>query len=239
MAAFDADIFTYTTALNSTTYVIEGTLSPVSGATAGNCPQGRFLYENGRKLFPGANPGITTYMVGVFDPVSFLNGYIDPNSEKFTLMNTDKPVDQANSSNVFGTNPTGGTSDLALPVFTRGDIIALGNIGVSGTATIGGATIISTGGLTITAGGLTITDGKLNLDAAGGNASVGVATLSGGAVTVPTTAVTASSIILVSHKVVVGTQGILRTDTINAGTSFTIESSNGADTSTVNWLIIN
>ncbi len=247
MAAFNNDIFTYTTALNSTTYVIEGTLSAVSGATAGNCPQGRFLYENGRKLFTGANPGITTYMVGVFDPVSFLSGYIDPNSEKFTLMNTDKPVDQANSSNVFGTNPTGGTSDLALPVFTRGDIIALGNMSVTGTALIGGATTISTGGLTITAGGLTITaggltitDGKLNLDAVGTNASVGVATLTAGAVTVATTAVTASSIILVSHKVVVGTQGILRTDTITAGTSFTIESSTGVlDTSTVNWLIIN
>lgn len=34
MAAFNADIFTYTTALNSTTYVVEGTLSAVSGATA-------------------------------------------------------------------------------------------------------------------------------------------------------------------------------------------------------------
>jgi hypothetical protein len=132
MAAFNADIFTYTTGLNSTTYVIEGTLSPVSSATAGNCPQGRFLYENGRKLFTGANPGITTYMVGVFDPVSFLNGYIDPNSEKFTLMNTDKPVDQANSSNVFGTNPNGSTSDLAPPVFTRGDVIVGGDVIVTG-----------------------------------------------------------------------------------------------------------
>ncbi len=132
MRDFNNDIFTYTTSLNSTTYVTEGTLSAVSGATAGNCPQGRFVYENGRKLFPGANPGITTYMVGVFDPVSFLSGYIDPNSEAFTLMNTDKPVDMANSSNVFGTNPYGSTSDLAQPVYTRGDVIVGGDVIVSG-----------------------------------------------------------------------------------------------------------
>jgi hypothetical protein len=206
MRDFNNDIFTYTTSLNTTTYATEGTLSAVSGATALNCPQGRFLYENGRKLFPGANPGINTYMVGVFDPVSFLSGYIDPNSEAFTLMNTDKPVDMADRYNVFGTNPNGSTSDLAQPVYTRGDVIL---------------------------------NGKLIVDAAAGSPIAGVATLVAGAVTVSTTAVTANSVILVSHKVIGGTQGILRTDTITPGVSFTIESNSALDTSTVSWLIIN
>ncbi len=128
MAAFNADIYTYTTSLNPTTYQTTGALGAVTGATASTCPQGRFLYENGKKLFPGAHPGVSTYMVGVFDPVSFLSGFIDPNSEIFTLMNTDKPVDQASSSNVFGTNPTTSTSDLAPPVYTRGDIITTGHV---------------------------------------------------------------------------------------------------------------
>lgn len=225
MTAFNADIYTYTTSLNPTTYQTTGALSAVTGATALTCPQGRFLYENGKKLFPGAHPGVSTYMVGVFDPVSFLNGFIDPNSEEFTLMNTDKPVDLASSTNTFGTNPTTSVSDLAQPVFTRGDILVGGNGDISGTLVVGGA--------------LTITNGKLNLDAVPTNAIVGVATLIGGAVTVSTSAVTTASIILVSHKVVGGTQGILRTDTITTGTSFTIESSSGTDTSTVNWLIIN
>lgn len=253
MAAFNADMYTYTTTVDPNTFITTGTLSAVTGATALTCPQGRFLYENGKKLFPGAHPGVSTYMVGVFDPVSFLNGFIDPNSEKFTLMNTDKPVDLASSTNTFGTNPTTSVSDLAQPVYTRGDILAGGNGDISGTLVVGGNTTVTNGSVTITNGALnmtngsatltngnlTVTNGKLNLDAVGGNAIAGVATLVGGAVTVSTTAVTASSIILVSHKVVGGTQGILRTDTITAGTSFTIESNSGLDTSTVNWLIIN
>ena len=246
MAAFNADIYSYTASLDPTTFINTGVLGAVTGATASNCPIGRFLYENGKKLFPGVHPGVSTYMVGVFDPVSFLNGFIDPNSEKFTLMNTDKPVDLASSTNIFGTNPTTSVSDLAPPVFTRGDILVGGNGDISGTLVVGGATTITNGALTVTNGSvtltngnLTVTDGKLNLDAAPTNAIVGVATLVGGAVTVSTSAVTAASIILVSHKVVGGTQGILRTDTITANTSFTIESSSGTDISTVNWLVIN
>lgn len=254
MAAFNDDMYTYTTTVDPNTFVTSGALSTVTGATSSNCPQGRFLYENGKKLFPGAHPGVSTYMVGVFDPVSFLNGYIDPNSEKFTLMNTDKPVDMASSTNTFGTNPNTTIADLAQPVYTRGDILAGGNGDISGTLVVGGNTTVTNGSVTIsngalnmtsgsatlTNGNLTVTNGKLNLDATGGNAIAGVATLSSGAVTVSTTAVTTNSIILVSHKVFSGVaQGILRTDTITNGVSFTIESNSATDNSTVNWLIIN
>jgi hypothetical protein len=92
---------------------------------------GRFLHETGRKLFPRANGGVNTLMVGVYDPVSGLSGFIDPNCESFTTMNTDKSanietiVAGANSQSVFGLNPNGNTSDLANPVFTRGDVTAL------------------------------------------------------------------------------------------------------------------
>lgn len=166
MTAFAADIFTYTTSMNPTTYVTTGTLSAVTGATTLTCPQGRFLYENGRKLYPGANPGVNTYMVGVFDPVSFLSGFIDPNSEAFTLMNTDKPVDMANSSNVFGTNPNGFASDLAQPVYTRGDVIIGGKLivdAVSGGNPIVGTAALGSGGTVIVNTTAVTTDSKIFL----------------------------------------------------------------------------
>ena len=210
MTAFHNDLFSYTTSLNTTTYVIEGTLTaPITGATSVTCPQGRFLYENGKKLYPRANPGVNTYMVGVFDPVSFLSGFIDPNSEAFTLMNTDKPVDMATdgSGGVFGTNPNGSTSDLAQPVYTRGDVI------------IGG---------------------KLIVDAVpGGNAIVGTAQLAAGAVIVSTTAATTNSKIFLTPTSTSGTQGVIRVSAIANGVSFTVSSSNGSDANTFNWFIVN
>ena len=131
---FQNDLFSYTPTYNDSTNVRSGILAaPISGATAGTCPVGRFLYETGKKLIPGAHPGVRTLMVGVFDPVSFLSGYIDPNSEVFTRMNEDKSamLDTITTAGtldfgVFGRNPNGNTSDLADPVFTRGDVTALG-----------------------------------------------------------------------------------------------------------------
>ncbi len=247
MGAFNDDIYTYTTSMNPTTYVTTGALSAVSGADASTCPQGRFLYENGKKLFPDAHPGITTYMVGVFDPVSFLSGFIDPNSEKFTLMNTDKPVDQASSTNTFGTNPTTTVSDLAQPVYTRGDILAGGSGDISGTLTVGlslnvGATT------TITNGNLIMTNGKLFLDAVGTNPVVGTATMNvapfsnSGSYrykTVATTAVTASSIILITNRGQSNAGTIYSIENVVAGVSFDIVSNNLSDASPINWLIIN
>lgn len=73
------------------------------------------------------------------------------------------------------------------------------------------------------------------------NPSIGTATLVGGTVTVNTAAVTASSKIFITCNTPGGTQGFLSVPvaSIVAGTSFVINSSSGADTSTVNWWIIN
>jgi hypothetical protein len=91
VAPFNDAFFTYTTSVNSS-FVTIGTLTAVTGATAANCPKGRVLRENGRKLYPSANPGVSTYLVGVFDDKTFFNGFIDPNSPLFAPFNTDKPV---------------------------------------------------------------------------------------------------------------------------------------------------
>lgn len=71
----------------------------------------------------------------------------------------------------------------------------------------------------------------------GSNAKQGTAVLVAGSKVVSTTAVTANSRIFLTSQVDGGTPGFLRVSTRTAGTSFTITSSSGTDTSTVGWLI--
>lgn len=74
----------------------------------------------------------------------------------------------------------------------------------------------------------------------GSNASAGTGTLSSGTVTISTTAVTASSLIFITDTNATLTNvGTLAVTSKSAGVSFTVTSSNGADSSTFNWLIIN
>lgn len=129
-AAFNSVLYKYTTTRSSTTFVVSGTLSAVTGATAANCPAGRILRENGRKLYPSANPGIVTYMVGVYDANSCLSGFIDPNASIFAVYNSDKPLYLTD-----GVDPvTGLTTDQGAPVYTRGSVAA----GTTVTAGTGG-----------------------------------------------------------------------------------------------------
>lgn len=123
VAAFDTAFFTYTVAMNTTTFVNTGTLTTVSGATAANCPKGRVLRENGKKLFPAANPGITIYMVGVYDAITGLTGFIDPNGSVFTMYNSDKPSYLADT-----VGPDGRSAARAPPVYTDGTIEAASTI---------------------------------------------------------------------------------------------------------------
>lgn len=70
------------------------------------------------------------------------------------------------------------------------------------------------------------------------NAPLGTAVLVAGTVTVTHTTVKADSRIFLTHLVAGGTLGILSVGTITAGTSFVINSTNAADTSTVAYLIL-
>lgn len=151
-AAFHQDIFAYTTSYNAATFTTTGSLTPLSTvgtATAANCPANRVLRENGKKLFPpglvvsnnttyaAPNPGVTTYMVGVYDPITFLSGFIDPNSKLFAIYNTDKPDYVPR-----GINPNGNTEvDQGAPVYTLGSVTA-------GTTITAGTNITATGILT-------------------------------------------------------------------------------------------
>jgi hypothetical protein len=89
-------------------------------------------------------------------------------------------------------------------------------------------------------------EGDLNLHLAGGglsvkegsNAKMGTATLVAGTVTVSTTRVTANSRIFLTAQNTGGTPGALRVSARTAGTSFTVTSTSGSDTSTVAWMIV-
>ena len=137
-ATFDTYFFSYSTSINLSLETI-GTLSAVTDNPA-YCPAGRVLRENGRKLYPGANPGITTYMIGVYDAQTLLSGFIDPNAQVFQIYNTEKPTYLAD-----GVDPTGGQSDRGPSVYTRGNIQAGGNLDISGSSRIYGSERIDNG----------------------------------------------------------------------------------------------
>jgi len=143
-AAFNTFFYSYSTSLNASLVTV-GTLAAVTGATAGNCPAGRVLRENGRKLYPGANPSITTYLVGVYDAQTLLSGFIDPNAAVFQIYNTDKPTYLSD-----GVEPTANTTDQGPSVFTRGTVTAIGDIISTGgqirSSTVTALTAISANG---------------------------------------------------------------------------------------------
>jgi len=260
VAAFNAAFFTYT--LSTTDFVTTGTLTavinPATGVavTSGDCPAGRVLRETGRKLYAtAAYPGVSTYMVSVYDSVLGINGFIDPNTTLFAIYNVDKPnfVDaDVNEQTNYGP-----------PIYTGGTVTATGNI----TSTNGNvaATLYdvtagrdisagrditagrdSTATRNITAGvNFITTTGGLVLTSKNGAAScAGSTTLgAGGASTVTTSAATTSSLIFVTN---VGpatdgsggaATGFLRVT--RAAGSFVINSSNGTDRSVVAWFIVN
>jgi len=81
----------------------------------------------------------------------------------------------------------------------------------------------------------------IDTDAAVSGVSVGssgTAALVGGVITVALPAVTAASRIFLTSQADGGTVGFLRVSARTAGTSFTITSSSGSDTSTVAWQIV-
>jgi hypothetical protein len=126
--SFVNDFFTYTTSTDSNG-LTTGAFTQVSGATADTCPAGRVLRDNGKRLYPGANPNVNYGMIGVFDPQTFLSGFINPNSPIFAMFNSDKPYftdnlgDGRNSGFDSNLSSTGLVNE-GLAVLTQGNIIA-------------------------------------------------------------------------------------------------------------------
>jgi len=167
-APFQNNIFLYTTSIVNNTNT--GTLTawsvsatanpPGNGSTAVTCPAGRVLRETGRKLYPGAYPGINTYMVGVYDAQTQLTGFIDPNSSVYSLYNNDKPNFIADGVDAA----TGTGTDAGMSIFTLGNITATGFISTASYLTTAGTLTARTGIITttLTAGtGITTTTGQI------------------------------------------------------------------------------
>ena len=72
----------------------------------------------------------------------------------------------------------------------------------------------------------------------GANKRMGQATLVGGTVVVSNTTITANTRIFLSRETLGGAAGHLAVSARSASTSFTILSSSGTDTSTINWLLV-
>lgn len=119
--AFNSYFFSYTVTTGAPpSFTKTGTLAAVTGATASNCSAGRILRENGKKLYPSANPGISTLMVGVYDSETGLSGFIDPNDRPFAVYNSDKPYFLDN-----GVSPADSANDKGQGVYTLGDIVSI------------------------------------------------------------------------------------------------------------------
>lgn len=137
---FDDHFYSYSVSTEFTggQFVTTGSLSTVSGANATTCPAGRILRENGKRLYPGVNPGVTSMLVGVFDDKTFFNGFIDPNASVFQTQNND--IAPSLPDQVDGYFET---RDLGNGVYTRGDLRAEGNLDLSGNGVIGGTLVVN------------------------------------------------------------------------------------------------
>jgi hypothetical protein len=189
--AFQNYLYDYVQTKNNLGQVTGGSLvAPIPGATASTCPAGHVLQPNGKKLFPGgSSPGVNTYMIGVYDPISFLSGYIDPNSPYFAPMGTDKSYQiqtfDANGNIVYGVNPNGGAADQGPPVETLGDSTFGGDVDIAGDTTMAGTLevdglVTANAGIDVTAGGIDVTSGGIEVTAGGIQVTAGGVSITSG-----------------------------------------------------------
>jgi len=119
---FRHDFYKYSTSFSNRTFTTSGTLLLVD-PNGLNTPSRRVLHENGKKLRPEINPmnifgtgaaiNTPTFLVGVYDPVSLLHGFIDPTSSVFALYDTNYSVGEMDErKNGLITNTDGQGSKL-------------------------------------------------------------------------------------------------------------------------------
>jgi len=195
-AAFNTQFYTYSVKQNPTTFQTYGELlANVVGATSVTCPAGRILRETGRRLFPGANPNVPTLMVAVFDNVSQLYGFIDPNASMFAVFNSDKPLELVDGTDAGSAAVHRGPSVYTFGnVTAQGDVTATtGNISATAGSVIGGGPVYSSTQTDITFTNSVATNGnQILIDTTKGNTfsctySPGSSTALTGAININTT----------------------------------------------------
>jgi hypothetical protein len=139
-------------------------------------------------------------------------------------------------------------------ITSGGLTVSAGGAGITGNSTVTGTLTVSTT-ITATLGNITATNGNFVLGTAGnklnstsvatttaaGANSFGTVALVAGTATVATTAVTASSMIFLTCQALgtVVVPSALCVSSKTAGTNFIITASQGTDTSTIAWFIVN
>ena len=193
---FNNEFYTYTAGTNSTTFAPTGVFTLVSGATAATCPTGRVLHLTGRKLYPDVNPmttfvGVLTakkFLVSVYDPISFLNGFIDPASATFAKYDQNVPNFFNLGRDGSGVEWSGGGQSVGIHTSDAGVSTTLGNTGTfaAGNASCGQIVINGGGYVTVTSTAVTA-NSKIFITAIGTNtpaisitSTSGTATLTAG-----------------------------------------------------------
>jgi hypothetical protein len=144
--AFNGKVFNYSTYVDSS-FVTRGSLVANASFVAGNSKSGRVLHANGKFLNTGTHPDVTKYYIGIYDPVTGLNGFIDPTDPVFA------PYD----ANLPSTYNLGTSGAAAPPLGGAGQLLEAGVEG-TGTQASAGATVAFANGETI--GSVTLFNGS-------------------------------------------------------------------------------
>lgn len=243
LEAFDQHIYTYTYNIRTK----QGSLA-LTGVSAGNAAARVLLRDTGRRLRPGANPGVTTPMisvgfVGASDGLAY-NGFIDPVLPDVFALYTEHGLPTTNpvSSDLYtsGVNTSGDITTTGVLTSTGGMEMS-GGTTVSDGATITGTTLINASGSSATTIGTGGT-GAVNIGNATGNTAItGTATVSAGitlttgALTVPSgTGTEASNAVTINAM-----SGTITTSSLTtaAGASYLITMTNSAISGSGNRLV--
>ena len=226
--------YTFNQPSQANNFTGSGALSAVlntSGAavTASDCPVGRILRTNGKKLYPdAAGLDLTAYpdrtpLVGVFDYHSGLSGFIDPNATVFAIYNVDKPIDSLD-----GTAASGANNHKGMSVFTGGTVTAVGNVKTQQQLVLGSGTTLVNVYSSGTAGAKQYDFGQTGAVFVGSSATttLTVASVSSGTITVGSVFVyggTSYTITaLISGTGGAGTYALSGSPALPAGTTVTI-----------------
>ena len=192
--AFDGEFYAYAVSKNPSTGVTTGVFSVVPGATATTCPGGRVLHLTGRKLFPDVNPMTTfvgsaltakKFLVSVYDPISFLTGFIDPTSNTFAKFDQNVPNFFNLGTSGSGVEWSGGGQGVDIHMVDSGVLTTTTGLSVAGkNASSGSVGITGTGGtVTVTTTAATTTS-RIFLTQISGTATTAVVVTAAGSFTV-------------------------------------------------------
>lgn len=219
-------------------FVSKGTIQTIGGGlvqlydTTGGTVVFTYDPDTGAITLNGVLVNVSTLSVGTIKSTTFV-GTIT-NSQ---LMQNGTYANGTFNNGVFGTPAlTNGTYNAGIfgtPAITGGTY----NSAVLGTPAIVGGTYGQAilGSPTITSGTFT---NRLTVGT-GANQSIGRGTLTAGIATISTTMVGANSIVFLTPNSSSINLGILSVGTINAGTSFVVNSSNIADNDSFNYWFVN